>query len=306
MPDIVAPSGDQFEIAFGDQRAVIVEVGGGLRTYTAGGQDVLDGYGPDEICSGGRGQLLSPWPNRVAGGRWEQDGQPRQLALTEPAAGNAIHGLVRWATWTASERDEAAVTMAYRLHPQPGWTGTLDLSVRYALDADGLSVTNEARNAGAEPCPYGTGAHPYLTVGTETVDEAMLTLPATSWLSADERGIPVGRSAVTGTAYDFTAGAEIGSAVLDTGFGDLRRDADGLARVCLVSGDGARAVTLWADAAYTHLMVFTGDTLVPDRRRRGLAVEPMSCPPNALVTGEDLVWLDPGERHFARWGLNPR
>ena len=305
MPGTVPPSGDQFEIASGDQRAVVVEVGGGLRTYTAAGRDVLDGYGADEMCSGGRGQVLSPWPNRVAGGRWDHDGQPRQLALTEPAAGNAIHGLVRWASWTADEHSSDAVTMIYRLHPQPGWPGTLDLRVHYALDADGLSVTTEARNAGSERCPYGTGAHPYLTVGGATVDEATLTLPATSWLPADAHGIPIGREPVAGTDYDFTTPAPIGSARLDTGFGDLRRDADGLARARLATADASRAVTLWADTAYTHLMVFTGDTLPPARRRRGLAVEPMSCPPNALVTGEDLIWLDPGERHRARWGLTP-
>jgi aldose 1-epimerase len=39
-----SPTGAQFEIAFGDQRAVAVEVGGGLRSYSAGGRDLLDGY----------------------------------------------------------------------------------------------------------------------------------------------------------------------------------------------------------------------------------------------------------------------
>src|SRR4029079_4705387 len=50
-----APSGEQVEIAYGDQRVVVVEVGGGLRTYSAGGRAGLDRYGPREmspVCRG--------------------------------------------------------------------------------------------------------------------------------------------------------------------------------------------------------------------------------------------------------------
>ncbi|HET9103482.1 MAG TPA: aldose 1-epimerase family protein [Solirubrobacteraceae bacterium] len=301
----VVPSGEQYEIAYRDQRAVIVEVGGGLRTYTAGGADVLDGYPPEAMSSGGRGQLLIPWPNRVNGGRWSLDGEGQQLPLTEVAAGNAIHGLVRWASWAPAEHDGAAVTMAHRLHPQPGWPGTLDLAARYALDDDGLTVTVTARNAGGEPCPYGVGAHPYLTVGTPRVDAASLELPAATRLVTDERGIPTAAVPVQGTRYDFRAARPIGDDVLDTGFTDLTRDADGRVRVRLSAPDGRRGVSLWADRAFTHLMVFTGDTLAPAARRRGVAIEPMSCPPNALATGEGLAWLNPGERHVAQWGLHP-
>ena len=50
----IAPSGQQVEISFGDQLAVVVEVGGGLRSYSAGGRDVLDGYGVDEQSASGR------------------------------------------------------------------------------------------------------------------------------------------------------------------------------------------------------------------------------------------------------------
>lgn len=304
-PPPVAPSGEQFTIAYRDQRVVVVGVGGGVRTYTRAGRDVLDGYPLEEMCSGSRGQLLMPWPNRVAGGRWAHGGATHQLALTEPAAGNAIHGLVRWASWTAVVHEADWLTVAHRLHPQPGWPGTLDLRVRYALADDGLTVTTEAVNVGAEPCPYGTGAHPYLTLGTPSVDSLVLALPAQTRLTADDHGIPTGAVPVTGSRYDFTLPRAIGAGVLDTGFTDLRRDHDELARAVIATADGAQRMTLWVDGAYTHLMVFTGDTLGPGARRRGLAIEPMSCPPNALATGEGLVWLAPGEGHTARWGLTP-
>lgn len=299
------PSGEQHTITHGAQRAVVVQVGGGLRTYTADGVDVLDGYGPQETCSGGRGQLLAPWPNRVAGGRWQCAGRPMQLALTEPQAGNAIHGLVRWASWTVSDQASDRVSLSHRLHPQPGWPATLDLRVEYRLSADGLAVRTEAVNAGPEPCPYGTGAHPYLTLGTPSIDSVLLELPARRRLRVDERGIPTETVAVAGSRYDFSTARAIGADRLDTGFTDLQRDGDGLARARIATRDGSRRSTLWIDGAYTHLMVYTGDTLAPQARRRGVAIEPMSCPPNALATGESLVWLRPGGRHTARWGIVP-
>jgi aldose 1-epimerase len=300
-----SPSGEQYAICHAAQRVVVVQVGGGLRTYTVDGQDVLDGYALEQICSGGRGQLLAPWPNRVADGRWEHAGRPMQLALTEPEAGNAIHGLVRWANWALEDRAPDRVSLVHRLHPQPGWPASLDLRVEYRLTAGGLVVATEAVNVGPEPCPYGIGAHPYLTLGTPSIDSLLLELPARSRLRADDRGIPEEVLGVAGTRYDFTTARAIGADRLDTGFTDLRRDGDGLARARIATPDGSRRSTLWVDAAYTHLMVFTGDTLAPPARRLGVAIEPMSCPPNALATGEGLVWLAPGEAHRARWGITP-
>jgi aldose 1-epimerase len=68
---VIAPSGKQITIAVGDQQAVVVEVGGGLRSYSAGGQELVDGYSADEMSSSGRGQVLIPWPNRLQDGNYE-------------------------------------------------------------------------------------------------------------------------------------------------------------------------------------------------------------------------------------------
>src|SRR5436309_16036374 len=95
----VPPSGEQFEIVSGDRRAVVTEVGDTLRTFVAGGREVIDGFGPDEVCSGGRGQLLAPWPNRIRDGAYRFVGHHAQLPLSDPDRHNAIHGLVRWSPW---------------------------------------------------------------------------------------------------------------------------------------------------------------------------------------------------------------
>ena len=131
--DVVLPSGRQFEIAHGDQRVVVVEVGGGLRSYTVGDADVLDGYPVDGTCTSGRGQVLIPWPNRIADGRYAFAGEEQQLAIDERGTGSAIHGLVRWVGWSLADRDERGVVLEHDVHPQPGYPFALSLRIEYTL-----------------------------------------------------------------------------------------------------------------------------------------------------------------------------
>ena len=205
-----SPSGEQVEIRHGDQRAVIVEFGGGLRSYSVGARDVLDGYAVDGQATSGRGQVLIPWPNRIQDGRYSFDGREHQLPLTEPEHGNAIHGLVRWVAWTIAERAEDRVVMHHVIRPQPGYPFVVSVDIEYGLSANGLSVRTTATNLGATACPFGAGAHPYLTLGTETVDVLALRIPARKVMVLDSRDLPVGTEAVDGTAYDFRASRPIG------------------------------------------------------------------------------------------------
>jgi aldose 1-epimerase len=298
----LAPSGEQFEISHGDQRATVVEVGGGLRSYSRGGRPVLDGYEVGEMCTSGRGQVLIPWPNRVQDGSYEFAGRRHQLPLTEPERQNAIHGLVRWASWTVTVREPDRVVLEHLLHPSPGYPFSLQLEIEYTLSTEGLQTRTTATNVGSEPCPYGAGAHPYLTAGTRTVDTALLRVPAHRILAADARGIPVGASAAAGSEHDFLRPRPIGATMLDHAFTELERDSDGLARVTLADPETGVDVTLWMDEAYSYLMVFTGDPL-PDVARHSLAVEPMTCPPNAFRSGEGLIVLDPGDASTGSWGV---
>jgi aldose 1-epimerase len=306
VPEPIHPSGAQLELTHDDQRVMVVEVGGGLRSYTVDGADVLDGYGADELCTVARGQLLIPWPNRLRDGKYEWRGRELQLALTEPPRGNAIHGLIRWSNWTAEQRSEDSLVMSLILHPSEGYPFALSLRIQYDLGDNGLAVHTEATNIGREPCPFGAGAHPYLTVGSERIDGCTLTAPGTTWMETDQRMIPTGSRAVEGTQYDFRAPRQIGATELDTGYGELSRGGDGLALVRLEDPGTGRGASLWMDSSYPYVMLFTGDAL-PDerRRRRGLGVEPMTCAPNAFQTGEGLVTLDPGETFSGSWGIQP-
>jgi len=302
---VIAPSGRQIEIVHGDQRAVVVEVGGGLREYTLNGRRVLDGYGADEMSGSGRGQVLIPWPNRIQDGRYSFDGQDHQLAIDDVEEQDAIHGLVRWAAWVAAERADNRVVMEHVLHPRPGYPFTLGLSVEYLLSDEGLLVRTTATNRGHRPCPYGSGNHPYLMLGQHSVDPLTLRVPGAKVLVSNDRGIPVGSTQVEGTDYDFRQPRAIAATVLDHAYTELERGDDGRARVEMQDPDGGSALTLWVDEAHPYVMVFTGDPL-PDVNRRSLAVEPMTCPPNAFRTGEDLVRLEPGQAFTSSWGIDPR
>ncbi len=133
-------------------------------------------------------------------------------------------------------------------------------------------------------------------------------MPARHTLEMDDRGLPTGVLApVEGTERDFTTARFVGPAALDTAYTTLHRDADGLARATLDAPGGVGGAALWVDGGFPYLMVYTGDTLGEvQRRRRAVAIEPMTCPPNALRTGTDVIVLQPGQEWTARWGIEPR
>lgn len=304
-PASLLPSGEQFAIERGEQRAVVTEVGATLRSYQVGGREFLDTFAPEELGGGGRGQVLLPWPNRIDHGRYQFGGRTHQLPLSEPQARNASHGLVRWLRWTPLERAVDSIVLGLLLHPQSGYPFTLALELAYSLGGEGLVVRTTARNAGATPLPFGAGQHPYFTIGTARVDDARLQLPARTCLITNDRMIPTGRAAVEEAGLDFRAARTIGATRLDHCFTDLLPDDDGRARVRLGHPDGAPRVTLTLDAAYQFVQVYSGDTLPdPDARRRGLAIEPMTCPANAFNSGEGLQVLEPGQTFTAAWSAN--
>jgi aldose 1-epimerase len=302
-----SPTGQQWVIGHGRQRAVVTEVGATLRSYTVGDHEVVDGFGPAEWAHSGRGQVLAPWPNRLGDGRYELCGIGAQAALDEPERGNAIHGLVRWVPWRLEAQAQNVVSVVCAVFPSPGYPFRLDLRIEYRLGRHGLTVTTTAANPGERTLPFGLGFHPYLTAGTERIDTSVLTLPASTRLVTDHRALPTGESRpVAVTEYDFTNGRSVGPTRLDTPFTGLARDADGLAWASLHDPATGRGVALWADDRFGHLMAYTGDTLDdPARRRTSIALEPMTCPPDAFRSGRDLVILEPGQEWQGSWGLRP-
>ncbi len=299
---MVNPSGEQFEIKHGDQRATVVEVGGGIREYEVAGREVLEPYPVDAICDGAHGAPLIPWPNRLADGRYSFDGEDFQVALTEPEKNNAIHGFLRWRPWRAVEHESDRVTMAADLFPLSGYPFSLAVRVTYELGDGGLTVNTTAENVGARVCPFGHGQHPYLSPGDGLIDDCELRLAGrTRVLTDSERQLPSGSEPVEGTAFDFLEPRRIGETGIDVAFTDLDRDEHGRAWTSLTGPDGATA-EIWVDESYPFVETYTGDTLARDRARRGLGTEPMTCAPDAFNSGDGLIRLESGDSVRTTWG----
>jgi aldose 1-epimerase len=297
-------TGVQWEIAHGAQRAVVTEVGATFRSYMLDGRPLIWGFSENEWSQGGQGQVLAPWPNRLGNGRYTFGSLEGRVALDEPERNNAIHGLVRWLPWHLDAKAQNLVVLRCRLFPNPGYPFSLQLRVEYRLGRDGLTVTSEATNVGRETLPFGVGFHPYLLPVVESIDLAFLKLPAHERLVLDERGLPTGEvRRVQGTEFDFTQRRLIGSTRLDTALTGLERGDDRRAWAELTDSAGSSSTQLWMDESFGYLMCYTGDSLAPEGRRRAVAIEPMTCPPNAFCSGRGLIILEPGQRWEGAWGM---
>ena len=312
----VPVSGAQVVLERAGYRAEIAAVGATLRSLTFEGRDLVVPFAADVVRPLFRGALLAPWPNRVTDGRYERDGVTHQLPLNEVERQHALHGLVHWGDWSVDQAQAARASASFVLVPSDGYPWRLALSVVYELGDDGLTTTLTARNAGEGTAPYGTAPHPYLVAGEGRVDDWSLTLPAAEFLEVtDDRLVPVGTRPVTERdGFDFREGHLIGDLFVDhaftglafgagTGSGagaDTDTDTDQEARVTatVTAADGHGVAMTWG-RELPWVQVHTGDRPEPADDRVGLAVEPMTCPPDAFNSGDDLVLLEPGHAHTA-------
>jgi aldose 1-epimerase len=252
--------------------------------------------------------LLLPWPNRIANATYHFEHREFRLPVTESRTGSAIHGLTHDMLWERVDASTSTMTLALDLQPEDGYPFHLDLRATYVLDDTRLTVTTSATNRSNAACPYGAGAHPYVRLATgDTIDAALLHIPASATLEADDRGIPTGiELPVAGTGFDFRSPRPIGSQVLDTAFTGLMADDDTITRISLTTADAQHGVVVWMDASHPYAMIYSGDTLGDvARRRHGLAIEPMTCAPDAFNSGAGLIVLQPGESHSSTWGIAP-
>ena len=286
-------------VSSGQARLAVDLRGGNLRRLVVGEWDVLDGYPAGTIPSGRRGGVLVPWPNRLRDGRYVWQGSKLQLEVAAPDVPTANHGLLSWQPWSELAAGDGTVTVGTVLEARPGYPFRLAVAVDYTLTPDQLSVTVRVRNVGDQPAPVGVGMHPYLYVGAACdgdIGAAELSIPARTAADVVD-GLPTGRR----TPFDGAIG-RIGDRALDIPLTDLIRDIDGWARLRLRGSAGE--LTLSVDEQWPWLQVYSGDTLPEGQRRRSLAVEPMTCPANALATGTDLLVLAPAAGWAGSWTLS--
>jgi aldose 1-epimerase len=304
------PTGQQFTISRTVEgrrmRATVTEVAAGLRELSVEGVDLIEPFAEDARPAKAQGIVLAPWGGRVAGGDWQLEGATQRLALTERDKGNASHGLLRFSPYRLLEQSESKLLLQATIHPQSGWPFLVDTFVGYELTDDGLTVTHEAINSGAERAPWACGAHPYLAVGATPAERLTLTVPAARVFNAVDL-IPTEETlvdAMDASAPDLRAGRRLAELDIDHNYAGLEF-VGGVATSSLVDEQG-RGVELWQDAAFPYAVVFTPrDFPAADGARHAVAVEPMSAPANALNSGQGLVWLEPGETWRGQWGIAP-
>lgn len=267
--------GKTIHLQAGHYEAKIVTVGAGLAELMHRGRHIVIPHKPEEMPQAHLGKVLVPWPNRVADGSYQHNGKTFQLAVNDPISHTAIHGLLAWRDWQINQQSASEVSLMIFLPPSYGYPFALVSEVIYRLGADcGLHVFIRTQNVGDEIAPYGAGAHPYLTCNLHPIDGCELTLPA-SEETCGER--------------DFTTPRLIAQTTIDHTFRTLPPDAEWEVRMTSQSQN----MSTFLRSHQPWLQIYTGEKLA----RRGLAVEPMTGPPDAFNSGISLIHLAPGEAH---------
>lgn len=288
------PTGEQYRIASDRYAVEVSEVGATLRSLEVDGQEWLWTYAADAIPVASQGKQLLPWPNRVADGRYRFAGQVLQLDITEVPRHTALHGLNAGRAWELVSHTDDTVVQRHTFYPEAGWTGILTAEITHSVSADGLRVQVSVVNDGATELPYGYGVHPYFEFGS--IDDVVLSLPFESELIVDpERLLPLAVEAVTGE-HDFRSPRALGEAEFDTAF----TAPSSAAWAVDLRGDG-RTVQVWADETLPWIQIYTTRP-----ERHAIAVEPMTCGPDAYNEGptqDSLIVLAPGQRSESVWGV---
>lgn len=277
-------------ISAGPYTAVLSGLGAGLSRLTYKGYDLVMPTDPLTTPPGYAGQTLLPWPNRLRDGLYSWQGEEYALECNDEATHTALHGLVADKWWDFQGATSTWAEWSIVLSPTPGYPWELMTLVRYDIDAErGLSVAVVTTNTSPVPVPYGVSHHPYVMPGGGTVDDWTLCAPPATVLTSDEQLIPVGSHPVAMTEHDFAEPTPMRDRSVDHCFTNLPI---GEWQVSVAHQDTGVATHLHATSAW--LQMYTGDYI----GRAGLAVEPMTCPPNAFATGEDVITLEPDGTHI--------
>jgi aldose 1-epimerase len=234
--------------------------------------------------------LLAPWANRLSAFRFELAGEEVDLA-TAPGVHLEEHGLPNHGTmaaqpgWEVVRQDPARLTARFA-YERPDLLAAFPFPHELEIDvtlADGLRVTTAVTPTGGRPVPISFGWHPYYVVPGDRRSWT-LGLPPRRRIELDDQAIPTGREEPR------EAGREpLGERAYDDHYalGDQRR--------FTLEGDGL-ALAVEYDEGYPYAQLFAppGSSFV--------AIEPMTAPTNALVSGRFRL-VEPGERFAAAFAV---
>lgn len=270
--------------------------------YTGLGEEV------SRIGVSGGAPVLFPWPGRIARGAYTYRGQAYRLPGS--AERHALHGFVHsvpWhlvghgvdanGAWAKTRIEHAALGVSPAAFP-----GLYALDVTHRLSPDGYVHEVCASNVGAVPFPFGYGWHPYfrapLTAGGER-SECQVRVPAQARWELTSALVPTGRRLEVAGPYDLRQATRLGDKSYDDPFTLLEHDPDGGSHADLIDPLAGLQVTVAADAAFEHWVVYSPRTL------GAVCLEPYTCVPDAFNLeprgiAAGIRELDPGEEWRAK------
>ena len=242
--------------------------------------------------------LLAPWANRLSGDHVSLGGRPVDLSgsprVPRDERGLPIHGLLGGSKlWKVTARTTWSVAAELDFGSDPGLLELFPfphhLALRADLGAHTLTIRTTLTAGPEESVPVSFGFHPYLTLPDVARTMWRVELPPMEHLALDDRGLPTGVS-----AFEASDCFILGHRTYDDAYSSLRRGA----RFAL-SG-GGRRVSVRFDAGYPFAQVYAppGDDVI--------CFEPMTAPTNALVSGDDLMWVQPGASYTAVFSISVR
>jgi aldose 1-epimerase len=268
--------------------------------------EILDAYSTEQemkktLASSFKGSNLFPFPNRIKEGKYSFGGKAYQFPLNFPQESNAIHGLVFDQPFKVVDHEDGEIgcvlILEYTSDSSPGYPFKYMLKIIYRLTAEsGFECKMKISNMTDQSLPAGHGWHPYFMANTKKIDEVWLQFPATSILAVDDRNIPTGESS---EYHEFNTLKQIQNTVLDNCF--LLADTDDRAEIILQNKKDNFGYKIWQETGkykYNFLQVYTPPT------RKSIAIEPMTCAPDAFNNQNGLIKLGPLESISATWGIS--
>lgn len=286
--------------------AQIARVGAALRYLAIDGLQLVEPGEFGSLSPFCEGVIMSPWPNRIDGGKWQYQGRTLELPINLHEQQNANHGLLMDVAYDVVEHSESSVTLGALIHARLGYPFNVYTTVSYELVESGVKISHTAVNHSSADAPYALGGHPYFKIAGVATEDLFLRSDAETVLVVDERQIPTGTMPTAHSRFDMRSGVRVGDNFYDHDFTDLPRDAEGLAHTYLTAADG-RGFDIWQDAEFKHVVIFTPDFYFADlgqNKRYACAIEPQTAGPNAFNSGDDLTWLKQGQKFVATWGIN--
>ncbi len=280
------------EISNGNWVANINSVGASLVGLRDGDFHLVEPHTRSGLYAG---SVLAPWPNRLSNGKYSYRGRNFTVPINESSRNNAIHGLVAEVSWLVSRRTQSSITFEYKLNSPKVYPGILNLFAHYKLSNYTCEIKIEAKNIGKYPAPYGVSIHTYFVIGKpQKNNQIFLTLPCSKYVKVDKkRLLPIRICSVMDTQYNFLLSRRIANLSIDHAF----KYSTGYPKSVILKDHTGAGIALHFDRETQWIQVHTADRCLGPDSRMAIAIEPMTCPPDAFNSGLNLIDLAPKQRH---------